>query len=107
MPEQKPSTKVERICERCGKRFLLFKSEIRKGAGRFCSWSCRALPKVTIICDRCGQAFIIFGSELKRKGRRFCSRRCSAGDPVETFWKRVDKNGPVPAHRPELGPCWI
>lgn len=23
------------------------------------------------------------------------------------FWSRVDKNGPVPAHIPELGPCWI
>jgi hypothetical protein len=23
------------------------------------------------------------------------------------FWARVDKNGPVPAHRPDLGPCWL
>ncbi len=23
------------------------------------------------------------------------------------FWKRVNKNGPVPAHRPDLGPCWL
>lgn len=23
------------------------------------------------------------------------------------FWSRVDKNGPVPAHRPDLGPCWL
>ena len=23
------------------------------------------------------------------------------------FWKKVDKNGPIPTHRPELGPCWI
>lgn len=23
------------------------------------------------------------------------------------FWTKVDKNGPVPAHRPELGPCWV
>lgn len=23
------------------------------------------------------------------------------------FWKKVDKNGPVPAHCPELGPCWV
>lgn len=27
-------------------------------------------------------------------------------DPAE-FWSHVDKNGPVPAHRPELGPCWL
>jgi hypothetical protein len=23
------------------------------------------------------------------------------------FWARVDKNGPVPAHRPDLGRCWV
>lgn len=25
----------------------------------------------------------------------------------DRFWRRVNKNGPVPAHRPELGPCWV
>jgi hypothetical protein len=25
----------------------------------------------------------------------------------ERFWEKVDKNGPVPAHKPELGPCWL
>lgn len=24
----------------------------------------------------------------------------------ERFWAKVDKHGPVPQHRPELGPCW-
>ena len=23
------------------------------------------------------------------------------------FWRNVDKNGPVPEHRPELGNCWV
>ena len=23
------------------------------------------------------------------------------------FWAKVDKNGPAPAHRPTLGPCWM
>ena len=28
-------------------------------------------------------------------------------EPAEVrFWAKVDKNGPVPAHRPDLGPCW-
>jgi len=27
--------------------------------------------------------------------------------PEERFWKMVDKNGPIPPHRPELGPCWV
>lgn len=25
----------------------------------------------------------------------------------ERFWSKVNKNGPIPAHRPELGPCWV
>jgi len=27
--------------------------------------------------------------------------------PEERFWAKVDKNGPTPEHRPELGPCWL
>ena len=23
------------------------------------------------------------------------------------FWEKVNKNGPIPQNRPELGPCWI
>ncbi len=26
---------------------------------------------------------------------------------AERFWAKVNKNGPVPEHKPELGPCWI
>lgn len=26
---------------------------------------------------------------------------------LDHFWSKVNKDGPVPAHRPELGPCWI
>ena len=25
----------------------------------------------------------------------------------ERFWAKVDKNGSIPTHRPELGPCWV
>jgi hypothetical protein len=25
----------------------------------------------------------------------------------QRFWAKVHKNGPVPARRPELGPCWV
>lgn len=27
--------------------------------------------------------------------------------PEQRFWAKVDKEGPVPVHRPELGPCWV
>lgn len=26
---------------------------------------------------------------------------------VAWFWAKVDQDGPVPPHRPELGPCWL
>lgn len=26
---------------------------------------------------------------------------------LERFWPKVDKNGPVPAYAPHLGPCWV
>ena len=26
---------------------------------------------------------------------------------IARFWSKVDKDGPVPVHRPELGPCWL
>lgn len=29
------------------------------------------------------------------------------GTPEERFWAKVDKNGPVPEYRPDLGPCWL
>lgn len=25
----------------------------------------------------------------------------------ERYWAKVNKHGPVPTHRPELGPCWV
>lgn len=29
------------------------------------------------------------------------------GPEAPRFWSKVDKDGPVPTHRPELGPCWV
>jgi hypothetical protein len=29
------------------------------------------------------------------------------GELTLGFWLNVDKNGPVPPHKPELGPCWL
>jgi hypothetical protein len=26
---------------------------------------------------------------------------------ADRFWAKVDKNGPIPAHCPELGACWV
>ena len=36
------------------------------------------------------------------------SEKCAErAEPLEQrFWKKVNKNGPIPEHRPELGRCW-
>ncbi len=51
-------------------------------------------------CD-CG-AVVTRRANTLRSGRFFT---CGA---IECrFWEKVDKNGPVPTHCPELGPCWV
>lgn len=58
-------------------------------------------------CQRCGTIFAASPSMR----RLYCSRACYAARTdiplAESFWKRVNKSGPIPAHCPELGPCWI
>jgi hypothetical protein len=56
------------------------------------------------------------------RARGWCSKHYQRwqkyGDPLmvivepgrsleERFWEKVDKNGPVPECRPDLGPCWV
>lgn len=67
-------------------------------------------------CEACGVNFDA-RIHLVNVGRgRFCSRKCGrtaahAGhkrtDEAVRFWAKVRKDGPVPPHRPDLGPCWV
>lgn len=64
--------------------------------------------KVERLCESCGAPFFAFPSAIKRGKGRWCSRRCRHRNPIEIrFWEKVDKNGPIPEHCPELGPCWL
>lgn len=36
-----------------------------------------------------------------------CSYATRAQPVAPRFWKCIDKSGPVPVHRPDLGACWI
>jgi hypothetical protein len=45
-------------------------------------------------------------ARLRRHGGTH-DKRAERRDPVERFWEKVDKNGLVPTHRPDLGPCWL
>ena len=44
---------------------------------------------------------------LRRYGDPLGSGAPRFPDLETRIWSRIDKDGPVPAHRPELGPCWI
>jgi hypothetical protein len=56
------------------------------------------------VCGQCGVAFRLPPSRIARGGGRRCSRECAAR---ARFWSQVILDGPVPAHAPELGTCWL
>lgn len=60
------------------------------------------MPRHSIACG-CGCG------DLATPGRRFIiGHRTFKRQPlVERFWLKVDQNGPIPEHRPDLGPCWL
>jgi hypothetical protein len=59
-------------------------------------------------CKTCGKAFSVKAFRLAHGRGIFCSRACR--DPMtlsQRFEAKVNRNGPTPTHRPELGPCAI
>lgn len=48
---------------------------------------------------------LIRHGEVGEATPRLFARRPTA--PEESFWARVNQHGPIPASRPDLGPCWI
>src|SRR6202042_1668640 len=43
------------------------------------------------------------------EGQRRRAEEHYANEPTlpDRLWAKINKNGPVPANRPELGPCWL
>ena len=64
-------------------------------------------PDNTKPCNRCGGPVIRTRwdgpSRWARRAR--CSELCTE-DARSRFWRKVNKNGPIPPHRPEIGQCW-
>jgi hypothetical protein len=69
--------------------------------------------RISYVCLHCSTPFV--GKPDKGQPRVFCSGPCHLAwkkqQAIEQrearFWSKVNKDGPVPAHTPELGPCWI
>jgi len=73
------------------------------------------MPKGTCSIDGCDRAALARGWCRAHYGRWERHGDPSVGGRVlsstlsseERFWLKVDKNGPTPGHRPELGSCWV
>lgn len=66
--------------------------------------------RVIRACAFCTTLFSLKPCENRSWTRQCCSEDCLVSykrTDEFRFWRRVDTSGPVPAHRPELGPCWI
>lgn len=66
---------------------------------------------VDATCRHCGILFQARTYDVRRGFGTSCSRNCqyaSLTRPIEErFWEKVDRSGPIPRHRPELGNCWV
>lgn len=66
-------------------------------------------------CAYCGTPKLVSLAREKLDKRLFCEMTCQSlfraavarERLIARFWSKVNKDGPVPPHRPELGPCWV
>ncbi len=66
--------------------------------------------RVARICPTCALSFTTQTWHVARGRGVYCSPHCSnmgRRNTEETFWERVNKDGPVPSHQPHLGACWL
>lgn len=105
---------VQCTCRQCGAAFQVSPSDVHGTGGKYCSLACfqrSRRPHVSLTCQQCGQSFVVWGARaLGPAARRFCSRGCAYAHRSalsSRFWELIDRNGPVPDHRPGLGSCWI
>lgn len=73
-------------------------------------------PSLVKPCANCGQQFRAYQYEIKNNRGRYCCRKCAGAgrskcfraQPVDLFfWRKVNKDGPIPNQCPKLGPCWL
>lgn len=61
-------------------------------------------------CTKCGKPSVARRLCQKHYMRWFRTGSADGAPPktaVERFEEKVNRDGPVPEHRPELGPCWL
>ena len=74
-----------------------------------------SMPDRTVLCSYCPDGrparygdLCSAHAERKRTGKPMDAPvRPYIRDREASYWSKVDKDGPVPERKPELGPCWI
>lgn len=62
---------------------------------------------IDVACEGCGKLRHVI-ARFQKPLCQLCAQRSRKRKPIaDRFWVMVDKNGPVPAHMPHLGPCWL
>jgi len=105
-------TLVSKQCIRCGAQFQV--KAYRTTTALYCSKVC-CRDQVERRCTQCGAVFHV--ARCRETTALYCSLKCKDNAHVARakdmsristrFWQNVDKSGPVPKHRQELGRCWI
>ena len=73
------------------------------------------MPDRTVLCSYCADGrparygdLCSGHAERKRLGKPMdAPMRPYIRDRETSYWSKVDKDGPIPERRPDLGPCWI
>lgn len=87
----------------------------RPGRGSTDTWEVSAMQSDdTALCQcGCGRPVTIASCTSRRRGWikgqpiRYYAGHHRIRPAEERFWEKVNKNGPIQSHVPELGPCWI
>lgn len=106
---------ISHACIQCGKIRWVTPCKIARGKHLRCSACARRKGlgtnyHVKHACVDCGKIRLVVPSRLALgQSQRClrCERRARAGSLQDRFNARVDKNGAVPDHNPDLGPCHI
>jgi|SRR5215471_1418746 len=88
---------IPRVCQYspCRKPFMVYPSQLRKGAGIYCSRACmyasfsKPIPRV---CRLCRRDFLSYPAQIQRGNAQYCSRYCydsAKRFDLTTFWQWV------------------
>ncbi len=88
--------RVQARCSWCEKVFLVRRSQINRGRGKFCGRACAGLGRRTSVpvkCLRCGKMFDGGAWQVAHGWDKYCGRECydEANLAKDRFWKNVRK----------------